>query len=374
MKVLYIVSSLKRSGPILVLQNIIRNLDIPKENIFIVKLLSDDPQKSITHEFIEDGVEVVEMNSTKLNVELHPIKCARLLEKTLKEISPDIIHVHGYQGALVASKLKQTIPLTITLHNVPQEDFIYSKGKLMGHYMLWRFKKALKKFTSAVAISETVRNAHYRLLGHALPIEMIYNGVSLPKFDIHRADFVKRKYKIEDNDKIFVVVGHLSVLKDPLCIIKAFKHAFKSNKDVKLFFLGTGALLQECINEKGDDERIFFIGYTPDVTTYLGIANYMISASHSEGFGLNVVESLSMGTPVIMTNIEVFNEFRGLYPSLKSLTFKCGDIGSLSEIFAKVYEMGEQAFNGIKDDVNVRFSSREMGDKYLNYYRRIILA
>lgn len=372
MKILYLVSSLRRSGPILVLQNIIRNLpQLSNHNIYIIKLCKDECERSITHEFIKDGVTIIELNLSKQKLELRSNYCAKIVRNEIFKIHPDIIHVHGYQPAIIASKLDIKIPITITLHNIPEEDFESSKGKFMGRYMVHRFKKALKHFDRAVAISKIVKEEHESLTAHMISIDLIYNGVDLSSgSNIDKIDF-KRRLGINKDDIVFVVIGSLTDRKDPLCIIKAFKIAFTSIDNVKLLFLGKGVLMEECLNLVGDDERIKMIGWTPDVSSYLEIADYSISASHSEGFGLNVIESLSKGTPVILTDIPVFDEFRLLYPSLIPLTFKCGNYEDLAVKLTGAYKQS-YSVDSLVEDVNDRFSSMRMGKNYMKLYEEIV--
>ena len=129
-RIVIIVSSLRRSGPIVVVQNLLRNIDRNKFDVQIVKLMEDEPSRSITSEFINDGFIVHELHSTKLKIELFPNGILKQLRKLLNVIKPDLIHTHGYQACLLGAKLADEYKVVETLHCIAKEDFILSKGHI----------------------------------------------------------------------------------------------------------------------------------------------------------------------------------------------------------------------------------------------------
>ena len=136
-RIVIIVSSLRRSGPIVVVQNLLRNIDRNKFDVQIVKLMEDEPSRSITSEFINDGFIVHELHSTKLKIELFPHGILKQLRKLLNVIKPDLIHTHGYQACLLGAKLADEYKVVETLHCIAKEDFISSKGHILGRYMFY---------------------------------------------------------------------------------------------------------------------------------------------------------------------------------------------------------------------------------------------
>ena len=69
--------------------------------------------------------------------------------------------------------------------------------------------------------------------------------------------------------------------------------------------IGSGPLeskIKRLANELGIINKIKFISYTSEVLDYLGKSDYFIQGSYVEGFPNAVLESCSVGTPVVAIN------------------------------------------------------------------------
>lgn len=368
-KIIYLVSSLRKSGPIIVLHNIVTHLS-NKNDVVIIKMYEDEKERSITNNFQKDGFKIYELHKRKLDVELFPQSVAREIEKILIKENARILHTHGYQSALVASKLKLVIPKIETLHCISGEDFIIGKGRILGTYMNWRYLHALKKFDACAAISETIRNYYVNKIGK-VPVEVIPNGVTDVPISKEKKKNIRKRLSFPEDKTIFVSVGGLHPIKDPITIIHAFKKAFPTkDSDNMLIFLGKGPIKKECEEAIDGDERIILVGWVQDVYDYMKASDWMISASHSEGFGLSVIESLICETPIITTDINVFKEFASRYPVFSEFQFKPGCVEKLSELLKKA-KHAKIEMAPIAKDVGENFSSMQMTKNYETLYRKI---
>lgn len=369
-RIVIIVSSLRRAGPEIVVQNLVRNIDRSIFDIQIIKLMDDEPSRSITSEFVQDEITIHELHSSKLKIELFPIHIIRRIRAILKKINPDIVHTHGYQACSIGARLSKQYKVIETLHCIAKEDFLSSKGFILGRYMLYRYLKSLNKIQAVAAISETVRKYYEKKLNNVY-IRRVYNGVSLKTVEVSKNDICTR-LGISNTSKIFLVIGALSQRKDPITIIKAFKKAFlNSNQNVYLLFIGKGDLKERCLKLIGDDQRIKLLGWKPNVADYLAISDYTISASHSEGFGLNFIESISAGVPVIGSNILPFMEFYDVFPDLKSLSFGVGNVDELANILKKSVNNKFNIIQYSQKAMNM-FSAKTMAKNYESLYKYLI--
>jgi len=367
-RIVIIVSSLRRSGPIVVVQNLLRNIDRNKFDVQIVKLMEDEPSRSITSEFINDGFIVHELHSTKLKIELFPHGILKQLRKHLNVIKPDLIHTHGYQACLLGAKLADEYKVVETLHCIASEDFISSKGPILGRYMLYRYLKNLNRISGAAAISETVQKYYESKLDN-VKVRLVYNGVALNN---HAEADIRKELDYGEPSVVFLVIGALSQRKDPLTIIRAFKKAYpKGDEAARLYFLGKGNLHDVCELEIKGDKRIKLLGWKPNVADYLDAANYTISASHSEGFGLNFIESINAGVPVIGTDIPPFQEFYNIFQNLKPLMFGVGNVSELAAIMKSAvnFKIDMSEYTRIASDL---FSAQTMARNYENFYTEMI--
>lgn len=368
--IVYLINQLRKSGPVHVLKGTIENLDREKFHPVIIKFMQDDKKRSITHEFIQMGVEVYEMNLSFIELELKTSKVAHKLDALLRKIAPDIIHTHGYHPVLVASKLKYVCPKIETLHCICKENFISIHGFWIGYWMNLRYINCLRKMDCLVAISKTVQK-FYKQLFPMMNVQSIYNGVNINNFNLlENKDELRKKLNI-DASVVFVVIGTLSKGKDPETVIKAFKKASLNMSDVNmsLLFIGQGVLKERCLRLIGDDDRIKLVGYVFNVPDYLGAADFSICASHSEGFGLNFIESVIAGVPVISSKIGPFEEFVNLYNQLNLLQFSPGNVDQLADKICKAVEsIHSIEMASAQHDASLRFSATRMAESYMNLY------
>lgn len=101
-KILYIVSTLKRCGPNNQLFNIINNLD--ETNFFpVVITLSPEPMDSRFDDYVKAGIEVHSLNLSRFSGVFFAKSKVR---KLIDELRPDIIHTQGVRGDIIASQIK----------------------------------------------------------------------------------------------------------------------------------------------------------------------------------------------------------------------------------------------------------------------------
>ncbi len=112
--------------------------------------------------------------------------------------------------------------------------------------------------------------------------------------------------------------------------------------DVHLVLLGIGPLM-EAIRQQaarlGLEQRVHFLGFRDDVPVWIRAARATVLPSEREGLPRSVMESMSLGTPVIGTDI------RGLGDLLRDgcgLLFPVGDDGKLAEYLSLAVSRPEE--------------------------------
>lgn len=373
MVVCYIINQLRKSGPVDILYNLVKNLRHPFFTPVIVKLMEDDVDRSVTFKFEELGVEIIKLSYSFWDLELRTTQVAKRVTTLLKGKDVAVVHTHGYHPVLVAARMAMACPKIETMHCICREDFVSSKGKLLGRYMTWRYLKNLKRLNAGVAISENGKHFYEREL-KTIPIYRIYNGADSLKFavdgDCSKTEW-RNKLGLPIDKKIFVVVGAVRDVKDPKTVIRAFLRLPESVKKASiLLFLGKGDLLETCKSMAKDCPSIIFKGYTFHVDEYLKAADYAVCASRSEGFGLACVEALMSGVPVLASDIAPFREFTHNVPELEMLHFPVGDDIALSEKMEYAFSQ-TIAMKDIALTIQQRFSINRMANEYMELYQRL---
>ena len=110
--------------------------------------------------------------------------------------------------------------------------------------------------------------------------------------------------KTEYSEKLrFITIGRLSEEKGHERILKGL--AKVKNYSYLYTIIGSGPLelkIKDLANELGVLDNIKFIAHTSKVLDYLSESNFFIQGSYVEGFPNAVLESCSVGTPVLAFN------------------------------------------------------------------------
>jgi glycosyltransferase involved in cell wall biosynthesis len=161
-----------------------------------------------------------------------------------------------------------------------------------GKYFKWVFdlidKKVIKKATKLYTVGESRENA-----------EKFNNPINLPA----------SKIALPAERKDFVFAGRLEKMKNIDSIIEVYNalpDKYKINN--KLNIIGTGTQwtkLKNLVTKLNLDEKVIFHGQISNDKSIAIINNSLIllMASSYEGFPMVIAESLSLGTPVISTNV-----------------------------------------------------------------------
>ncbi len=103
----------------------------------------------------------------------------------------------------------------------------------------------------------------------------------------------------------FINLGRLTRQKGQWYLIRSFKLVVNRHPHAKLFILGDGVLrseLEELISNLELNENVYLLGEQKNIFPFLKESGCFVLSSLWEGFGLVLVESLSMNLPTISTD------------------------------------------------------------------------
>lgn len=362
--IVYIINQLRNSGPVRVLLDICQNLDRSKYQPYIITLMNEDPQRSIAQKFKDINVKIIEFHFSFIQLELNTANIASIITKRISPLGSYIIHAHCYHPILIASKINT--PTTCTIHSISKDDYVISKGYIIGNYMSYRLRHNLHNITHPIAISEYMYSYYKNVCNNKLSV--IYNGVSCNIYEnLPSKEDLYKKLAIDSKKKIIIVTGHLSKLKNPTFIIKELKKS--QRQDFMCIFIGDGNEKEKCIQYIDGDPRFRLEGYVFNVKEYLKIADFFISASFTEGLPLAVIEALNMGIASLISAIPPHKEIAQKIDHTMVNTFSFEENELLNKFEAyldKSYSRHEIANKSIN-----LFSSKNMTLKYENVYDKL---
>ncbi|WP_179632143.1 glycosyltransferase family 4 protein [Clostridium peptidivorans] len=367
-KILYIISSLKRCGPVNQLYGIIKYLDRNRFEPIILTLFKESDDSRAT-DFHALDVKTYCLNVNRKN---SFYKSKELIKGSVEKINPDLIHSHGFRPDLYTYKYLNKYKHCNTIHNYPYEDYVMTYGKILGRAMAYKHIAMFSKMNYPIACSYTISNKLKKDLDKE--IYTIQNGIDEEKFslvDYQTKIKLREKLNLNRNKKIFIYSGVLSVRKDPLTIIDAFNKA-NINKEAELILIGDGPLRKECEDKVKEGIRV--IGKVDNVIDYLQASDMFISASKSEGLPMAVLEAMAVGLPLILSDIKPHLEvFEGDIMEDMGELFPTKNIQKLSRLMTKYAEtdLGNKGKNSLNCFLN-HFTAQTMSNYYQEFYTEIL--
>ncbi|TRZ47749.1 glycosyltransferase [bacterium] len=282
------------------------------------------------------------------------------VNRILHEENPDIVHTHNLNGislSVIDSIKKAGLPLVHTCHDfsllcpyanlscsLNKED--YCPQPVLPCSIYRKFKKMViddkpdivifpSRSTGDIYLKNNFfKNAKREILHYCV------DAPSIPSLEFK-----------EDNCFNILYVGQLVKHKGVQVLINAFRNL--QNQNLKLHIVGDGAYKKELQNFSEGDKRIIFHGKIPnkDIWRFYSLAQLTVVPSiWPEVLGIVILESLSMGTPVIGSNIGGISEV--INDGFNGLIFKPADARGLKNILEKIIlsptllkELGVNALN-----------------------------
>jgi glycosyltransferase involved in cell wall biosynthesis len=369
MRVLYLASTLRRTGPTNQLFNLVSNL--PKEHFEpIVLTLSPEVADSLWPQFGAIEVELRSLSMGRLGSGFHGF---RSLISALQELQPDIIHSQGFRADILSARLRCDLPRLSTVRNYPGSDYRFSYGPARGFLVATAHVRALRRLDKVVGVSNAVAgNLADR---HGIQgVGVVRNGVDTEKFSPATPEektSLRSSLKLPSDARVWVVSGHLAARKDPLFVLDAWGRAFGRSKSDVLVFLGGGELEQECRSAAAAFDNVRIVGRMKDVSAYLRSGDVYVSASKAEGLPNAALEGLAVGLPVLLSDIVPHRELWELNPGVGSL-FQPGDSQGFAQAAAQLIQAGRADPNGASRRlVAEKLSAPVMSEGYQALYRQL---
>lgn len=294
-RIAYVINYIVKNGPSSVVLNIINNLDREKYDVSLITLFSGNDSEVVAH-LKDTGVSVYECAT------LSRMKCllgqCKEFDDIVRSGQFDILHTHGLIPDVVSSQLNTPAKKIATIHNNMYEDYLDSYGWVKSRIFITLHLNALKKLDECVCCSESVYKVMKRKLNNTT---FIRNGIE----PVHtRAVVTREELNISDDARVFLYAGVLNSRKNTVWLIENFVQYHNENE--YLLVLGKGDKEAEC-KEKADS-HVQMLGFQPNPVAYMKISDVYTSASKSEGFSISVLEALSCGLGLFLSDIPSHRE------------------------------------------------------------------
>ena len=115
---------------------------------------------------------------------------------------------------------------------------------------------------------------------------------------------LRDRFQFDNNEFLLIYAAEFIPRKNHEFIIKAVQKRPLAFKNTKILFAGKGELeesLKAKVLRAGLENYIHFIGFRKDIDEIFKICDVGISSSAQEGLGLNLVEEMMCGLPIVAT-------------------------------------------------------------------------
>tara|TARA_B100000212_G_scaffold107586_1_gene79938 strand:+ start:1816 stop:2910 length:1095 start_codon:yes stop_codon:yes gene_type:complete len=293
------------------------------------------------------------------------IKDILKLYKFIKINSIDILHAHGKGAGLITRivnvfLLKKLIYTFHGIHcdfnNLFLKNLYIQYENLMGKIDTKKIFVSKSEMKFAKSLSINLNNS-----------VVINNGVE----NKIRIKLLNNKIK-EDTPKKFNVIS--------ICRLETVKNINEILRIAKLIphidftILGDGQLWNDLNHQIFVEkiENVFLKGKKENIFEYLYSSDVFLSTSLYEGLPLSVLEAMSIGLPIIASNVRgnsdtIVNEKTGYLYELNNTNMAANFIKILEKDYHLKKQMGRSALSKQRKD----FSLEKMLKKYQNLYEEV---
>lgn len=305
---------------------------------------------------------------------LRLVKSASMFICGLWRLRPEIVHfflpeayIIGGLGTLFA----------------PRDKMIMSRRSLNKYQRKWPLSRTIEKFlhkrmNMLLANSLAVRD---ELIEEGVPpkkLKLIYNGIPISNCKIDESISIRKKWNVEDDCKVIVMVANLIPYKGYRDLIQALAILATSEHSWHFVSIGKDAGIQPELEELARDlglgDRITWQGLVEEVTPYLAASDIGVLSSHEEGFSNFILEAMKAKLPLVVTNVggnaeSVLDSVTGFVVPAKKPAVLADRLGRLVNDAALRAKFGETAYERVNDE----FSLDSCVAKYQTVYDSLLL-
>lgn len=240
------------------------------------------------------------------------LKGIRELTAILKNEHYDIVYCHTPVGGVVArlaakKARKRGTKVIYCAHGL----HMFKGAPLINWLMYYPIEKYLAHFTD---VFFTVNRADRDFVEKHMNKRIIKTlvpevGVDFKRLQITDKAAVRAQYRqalgIPANAPVLIYVAEVIPNKNQKLLIDALQALLPAFPDCHLLLVGPehdGGVLKAYVNDRGLNDHVSLLGWRSDIGELLCTADICTASSIREGFGINLIEAMYCGLPVVATD------------------------------------------------------------------------
>lgn len=360
--VLFIVNSLCFGGAEKHVVTLLNSLDISSFNLSLAYLKDDT---SLLGQIDISRLNTLFCCNVRKKVDLNAVD---IISSCIDKFDIDVvISTNEYPmiySFLAKKKAIKKTDLMVVFHTTIQTGIkSYLKMKL--------YKYLFKKQKKLIYVCEAQKN-YWTDRGLESQCELvIHNGID-PNYFLDNISYVEKQnirktYSIAKDDFLIGICAALRPEKSHIDLLKAISLLNQASVPVKLLIIGDGnerSKIERFINQLKLNNIVTITGFQKDVRMLVAACDVMALVSHSETFSISTLEAMSLGKPIVMSDIGGAKE--QVEHGYNGYIFPAGNIEKLAEGLGNMNSKTKQQEFGkrSREVVLNRYTEKIMADNY----------
>lgn len=290
-KILFLLTWMVVGGADLFNLELIKRLDKNKyESIVLTTVPNDNP---LRQQFEEVATEVYDMSTF-----LETVDYINFTDYMISSRKVDAVIVSNTQyGYYMIPYLKGKYP------KIPFIDYIHSIDLKDPRQGFARCSMDVDKYLTGTYCCNNFTKKQLIEIYNKKKVETLYIGTDTEKFNYKNfdKDSIKEKYGIPKDKKVISFIARLSEEKRPEMFVEICKRLLQKRNDIYILIAGDGPLMNKVASIVNQNFKL--LGMVNEAEEIYAVSDITVNCSTLEGLALTSYESLSMGVPVVSTDV-----------------------------------------------------------------------
>lgn len=307
------------------------------------------------------------IESASLSRSILPVRdiaAMREISEIIRRFSPDIVHTHSSKAGILGRRAAHRAGVRTIIHTAHGWAFHDRQNIVARRFYEECERRAARITDKIIVVADANREkALGRGIGRPDQYVTIRSGIERPPDA--RAN-VRKELGISDNAFLVVAVGNFKPQKSPLDMARIMSRVLRRRPNIGFISVGDGPL-------KPDAQRILpegrFLGWRDDAARILSAGDLLLHTAIFEGLPRVILEALSLGIPIVSTNVDGIPE--AVENGVSGLLYPPGSIDEMTDAIIRLHDdaelrrqMSEAARRGFREE----FTIRHMLDKIHELY------
>lgn len=309
-------------------------------------------------EYFNNNVKFIEVENFTRSIKIkNDIKAFKEVRKIVKEINPDIVHLHSSKAGVIG-RLAVSGRKTKMFYNPHGFSFLKQDDSKLKRTIYWTIEKmmaVLNKKCTIVGCSNGEYEEAKKLNKNSVCIN---NGIDIEKLNSKTEELEQNE--IDLNNLKICTIGRIGFQKNP----SLFNQIAEKFPNIQFTWIGEGELKEQLTSK-----NITVTGWLKREEVLQKVAEHdiFILTSLWEGLPIALLEAMYLKKVCIVTNVignrdVIKNDVNG---------FVCNTLEEFEKVINKIQNenVSEKLIENAKNDVVKNYNIKIMSEKYLELYK-----